>query len=435
MEDHDPIVIAGGEGCILETVGGEHLIDAVSSLWCNVHGHRCAEIDAAVIEQLGRVAHVTTLGMAADVTEQLARRLADCTPPGLEHVFFGSDGASAVEAAMKMAFQYWRQTSDAARRVSLDSTARTKFLALGRAYHGDTTGATSLGGIDHFHRLFRAMLFEPIRGPVPCTYRLPKGVTSDQALEFYATQYEGLIADHAGNLAAVVMEPLVQGAAGMITHPVGLLRRIREACDRHDVLLIVDEVATGVGRTGRLFACEHELVSPDILCLGKGLTGGYLPLSAAVASPRVFEAFGGQATEGRQFFHGHTFAGNPLAAAAAIASLDKLDRENLVAQVDERAGFLREELRQLDDHPAVGNIRGRGLMFGIELVRNRQTREPFDGPLQIGRKVCDAIRRRGVWIRPLGDVILIVPPLVVDRPTLTTIAESVVESIEEVLPR
>ncbi|TWU54418.1 L-Lysine-8-amino-7-oxononanoate aminotransferase [Rubripirellula tenax] len=423
MADFDPIVVRKADGCWLTTTDGRRLFDGVSSLWCNVHGHRHPKIDAAIRDQLDRVAHVTTLGMSAETTEILATRLAEVTPGDLAHTFFSSDGASAVEAALKMAFQYWRQTP-------MPQPEKTQFLALGGAYHGDTTGAVSLGGIEYFHQLFAPILFSPIRGPVPCTYRVPEEV---DPLEFYLSQFRELLHDHHHQLAAVVMEPLVQGAAGMITHPVGLLSAVRELCDEFNVLMVVDEVATGFGRTGRLFACEHESVTPDILCLGKGLTGGYLPMAATIARPHVFDAFLAPATDSKQFFHGHTFSGNPLAAAAAIASIELFDETDLVASVDQKANHLRKRLSGLLNHPNVGDIRGRGLMVGIEIVADRETKTPFDSNRQIGRNVCRAAVDRGVWVRPLTDVIVAMPPLVATMEELDILASAVIESIEQVL--
>jgi adenosylmethionine-8-amino-7-oxononanoate aminotransferase len=430
MAHYDPLVIERASGCWLTTTDGRRLLDGVASLWCNVHGHARAEIDAAIRDQLDRVAHVTTLGMSADVTERLAERLAQITPGDLSHVFFSSDGSSAVEAAIKMAFQYWHQCED-------PRPEKTKYLALDLAYHGDTTGAVSLGGIKYFHELFAPILFSPIRGPLPCTYRLPTGVRSQagtgpgSACAHYADQIERLLSRHHEQLAAVVMEPLVQGAAGMITHPPGLLRRVRELCDRYGVLLICDEVATGFGRTGSLFACEQEDVTPDILCLGKGLTGGYLPMAATVARPHVYDAFLGPLAASRQFFHGHTFAGNPLAAAAALASLDLLESESTIEQVQAKGDHLRSRLAALADHPHVGSLRGRGLMLGIELVEDRESQKPFDSAALVGRRICQRALEKGVWIRPLGDVVVLMPPLAIQEEELDVLADVVIESILE----
>lgn len=425
MAEHEPLVIERGEGCWLETTDGRRLFDGVASLWCNVHGHRNPTIDAAVREQLSRIAHVTTLGMSADVTERLAERLAEITPGDLQHTFFSSDGSSSVEAALKMAFQYWQQRADS-------QPDKTQYLALGSAYHGDTTGAVSLGGIDYFHQLFEPILFSPIRGPLPCCYRLPEGVRSETACDAYAGQIESLLREHHRRLAAVVMEPLVQGAAGMVTHPQGLLKRVRELCDSYEVLLICDEVATGFGRTGRMFACDHESVTPDILCVGKGLTSGYLPMAATIARPHVFDAFLAPTADLKQFFHGHTFGGNPLAAAAALASLDLFDQNRVTDHVPEKAERLRSRLSRLSDHPNVGDIRGRGLMVGIELVQDRETKIHFPPTQGVTRAVCARATEHGVWIRPLGEVVILMPPLVADDDQLDLLAEATCEAIETV---
>ena len=427
MAEYEPLEIQRGDGCFLVTTDGRRLFDGVSSLWCNVHGHRHPKIDAAIRDQLDRIAHVTSLGMSCETTERLARKLVALTPGDLAHVFFSNDGSSSVEAALKMAMQYWRQRDD-------PKAEKTNYLALGAAYHGDTTGGVSLGGISHFHQLFAPILFTPVRGPTPCTYRLPNGISSQDACDHYISQFETLLQKHSESLAAVVMEPLVQGAAGMITHPVGLLRRIRQLCDQHDVLLICDEVATGFGRTGKLFACEHESVTPDILCLGKGLTGGYLPMAATIARTPIYEAFLAPTADSRQFFHGHTFAGNPLAAAAAIASIDLFESDQIVPKVDQKSAYLRRRLSVLDDHPHVGDIRGRGLMIGIELVQDRESKALFDPVKLVGQKVCRQAIRRGVWIRPLGDVVILMPPLAASESELKLLADVVIESIEAELP-
>ncbi len=426
MADYEPLVIRHALGCTLTTTDGRELIDGVASLWCNVHGHRHPKLDAAVREQLDRVAHITTLGMSCETTEHLAEMLVAISPGDLQHVFFSSDGSCAVESALKMAFQYWQQRPN-------PKPQKTQFLALGQAYHGDTTGSVSLGGIKFFHDLFAPILFSPVRGPVPCSYRLPNGIGIEQAAEYYAGQIEECLRTHHNQLAAIVMEPLVQGAAGMITHPAGLLAKIRALCDQYDVLLIVDEVATGFGRTGKLFACEHEQVTPDILCLGKGLTGGYLPMAATLARTKIFEAFLANAADAKQFFHGHTFGGNPLAAAAAIASIELLQQPELLESVNVKAGQLRERLNELVKHPNVGDIRGRGFMVGIEMVADRQTQASFPSTTQLGRRICKRALDHGVWIRPLGDVIIVMPPLAIGDDQLATLSNAVIESIEQEL--
>ncbi len=423
MLEYEPLEIESADGCFLNTTDGRRLFDGVSSLWCNVHGHRHPKIDIAIRDQLDRVAHVTSLGMSGETTERLARKLVEITPGDLSHVFFSSDGSSSVEAALKMAMQYWRQRKD-------PRPEKTNYLALGAAYHGDTTGGVSLGGITHFHELFAPILFSPVRGPTPCSYRLPDGVGSQDACDHYAQEFESLFARHHQALAAIVMEPLVQGAAGMVTHPVGLLSRIRQLCDRYDVLMICDEVATGFGRTGRMFACEHEAVTPDILCLGKGLTGGYLPMAATIARPHIYEAFLAPTADSHQFFHGHTFGGNPLAAAAALASIELFESEETLNDVARKSEYLSKRLSPLAGHPNVGDIRGRGLMVGIELVKDSQTKAAFDSNELVGHQVCKQAIERGVWIRPLSDVVILMPPLVSSDQELNLLASAVVESID-----
>lgn len=429
MADYEPLLIERAEGNWLIDTQGRRLLDGVSSLWCNVHGHRHPRIDAAIIDQLSRVAHVTSIGMGCVTTAMLAERLAEITPGDLQHVFFSSDGSSAVEAALKMAMQYWHLQSQA--RPELANKVR--YLALGAAYHGDTTGAVSLGDIPLFHKLFAPILFQPLRGPLPDTYRLPRGVTSESALDHYAAQMDALIGKHADELAAVVIEPMVQGAAGMVVHPQGFLQRVRQACDAHDVLLIADEVATGFGRTGKMFACEHESVVPDLMCLGKGLTGGYLPMAATVARRHLFDAFLAPRSAGKQFFHGHTFSGNPLSAAAAIASLDIFRDDAVLENVGQRTEQIAAGLAALKNHRHVGDIRQRGTMVGIELVQQRDGRQRFAADQQVGNRVCQAAMGRGVWIRPLGDVVVLMPPLSIREDETRLLVDAACDAIAEVV--
>lgn len=430
MADYQPMVIERAEGNWLIDTEGRRWLDGFSSMWCNIHGHRRSEIDEAIIRQLGRVAHVTSLGMGCDTTARLAQRLAELAPGDLNHAFFSSDGSSAVEAAIKMAIQYWHLV--ASRDDAPELAAKTRYLALGSAYHGDTTGTVSLGDISHFHRLFRPILFAALRGPCPDTYRLPEGIEGDAALDHYAGCFERLIRQHHAELAAVVIEPLIQAAAGMILHPPGLLARIRAACDEHRVLLIADEVATGFGRTGKMFACEHEAVVPDMLCLGKGLTGGYLPMAATLARTPLFEAFLAPSSENRQFFHGHTFGGNPLAAAAALASLDLFRDQAVLEQLPAKIGRLASGLQPLHQNPHVGDVRQLGMIVGVEMVGCRERRERFPGAWGIGKRICDAIADWGVWVRPLGDTVVLMPPLAITEPELDLLTAAVRDGVERV---
>jgi adenosylmethionine-8-amino-7-oxononanoate aminotransferase len=406
-----PIVIEGAHGCFLVDLDGKEYLDGVSSLWCNVHGHRVPEIDAAVREQLDRVAHSTLLGVANVRAIELARRLVERAPPGLTRVFYSDDGATAVEVALKMAFQYWRQRPE-------PKPGKTKFLSLQAAYHGDTLGDVSVGDLARFRELFAPLLFPTVRAPSPHCYRCPLGLERATCALACADELARLVRQHADELAAVVIEPLVQGAAGMIAAPDGYLRRVRAVTRECDVLLIADEVAVGFGRTGTLFACSQEGVTPDFLCLAKGLTGGYLPLAATLTTEEIFSAFLGPPEERRTFYHGHTYTGNPLGCAAALASLDLLERPTGLPALPEKIQRLRMHLERLRALPIVGDVRQRGLMAGIELVEDRATRQPFPAARRIGARVCRAAREQGVLLRPLGDVIVVMPPLAIDLPLL-----------------
>lgn len=415
MSEYEPLVIERAEGCRLWDIDGREYIDAVASVWCNVHGHRHPRLDAAVREQLDKVAHVTSLGSSNPTTIKLARRLTEIAPAGLTRVFFSDSGATAVEVALKMALQYWRQRSD-------PRPQKTTYLALGNAYHGDTLGSVSVGGVERFHAMFRPLLFDVLRGPLPDMYRLPPGVSAENACAHYLAQVEAILSREHERTAALVVEPLVQAAAGMVMHPHGFLRGLRELTRRYDVLLIADEVAVGFGRTGKMFACEHEDVSPDMLCLAKGLTGGYLPVAATLTTDEVWNAFVGTYAESRTFFHGHTYGGNPLGCAVALATLDVFEEEQTLAHLPAKIARLNEHLARIAQHPHVGDVRQCGLIGAIELVRNRATHEPFAWEEKRGQKVCDFARTQGVLARPLGNVLVILPPLSISLDDLDRIA-------------
>jgi adenosylmethionine-8-amino-7-oxononanoate aminotransferase len=338
-------------------------------------------------------------------------------------VFYSDDGATAVEVAVKMAFQYWRQRRD-------PRPEKVCYVALGDAYHGDTLGAVSVGGVERFHAMFRPLLFEPIRAPAPRLYRLPPGVTRETACDYYLEQLERLLAEHHRRIAALIVEPMVQGAAGMIVQPKGYLRGVRELTRRYDVLLIADEVAVGMGRTGRMFACEHEHVAPDLMCVAKGLTGGYLPLAATLATEEIYGAFLGTYAESKSFFHGHTYGGNALGAAAALATLDVFEEERTLARMTETIDRLAGHLARIARLPHVGDVRQCGLLAGIELVRDRATAEPFPWEEKRGIRVCEAARAHGVLLRPLGNVVVIMPPLAISLEQLDKVCLAVEACIE-----
>ncbi len=426
MAEYEPLILERAEGCVLWDIDGNSYIDGISSLWCNIHGHRHPKIDAAVRQQLERVAHVTSLGSSNPMTIHLAKRLVDLAPPGLGHVFFSDDGATAVEVAIKMALQYWRQRKN-------PKPEKTCYLALGEAYHGDTLGGVSVGGVERFHAMFRPLLFETLRVPVPDMYRTPAGVGQEELCKYHLAKLEQVLAEHHRRLAAMVIEPLVQAAAGMIVHPRGYLRGARDLTRKYDVLLIADEVAVGFGRTGKMFACQHEGVTPDFLCLAKGITGGYLPLAATLATDEIYQAFLGTYAESKTFFHGHTYGGNPLGAAAALASLDIFEEEKTLERMAPKIARLKEHLARIGRMPHVGHVRQCGLIGAIELVRDKATKEPYPWEEKRGLRVCDYARNEGVLLRPLGNVIVIMPPLSITLEQLDKILGAMERGIEDVI--
>ena len=425
--DEEPLVIVAGEGNSLIDADGRRYLDGVSSLWCNVHGHRHPAIDAAVRAQLEHIAHSTMLGLTHPGAAELAARLIEIVPPGLTRVFYSDAGATAVEIALKLAFQYWQLRG---------RSERARFVSLEGAYHGDTLGAVSVGYSEAFHRFFRPLLFDSIRLTPPHLFRWRDGLDEASACAAALDEARRKLREHSGQIAAAIVEPLVQGAAGMWVHPPeylsGLAALVREA----GALLICDEVATGFGRTGTMFASLQASVSPDLLCVGKGITGGYLPLAATFASEEIFAAFLGRYDELVAFFHGHTYTGNPLACAAALASLDVFEREQTLGAVRATAALIDERLRrEVAGLAHVGDVRQAGLMIGIELVRDRAHREPFPAAGRVGYRVCKAARARGVILRPLGDVVVLMPPLTLTRPEADLLVDVAAQSIEEVTSR
>jgi adenosylmethionine---8-amino-7-oxononanoate aminotransferase len=397
--EEEPLLIERAEGSHVIDVDGRRYIDGTSSLWCNVHGHRHPAIDRAVSDQLGRVAHSTMLGLSHPGAAELAARLVGIAPAGLSRVFYSDSGSTAAEIALKMAFQYQRQRGD-------EHARRSSFVRLRDAYHGDTIGSVSVGGIDLFHAAYGPLLFE--------THAAEPGDAGD---------LDRILSTHGEEIAAVIVEPLVQGAAGILVHPRGYLRAVREICDEHDVLLICDEVATGFGRTGTMFACEQEDVAPDFLCLAKGITGGYMPLAATLTTERVYEGFLGAPEEQRTFFHGHTYTGNPLACAAALASLDVFESERTIERLQPKIGLLGERLEEITAMPGVAEVRWRGFMAGIDLGEH-------DPALRMGHRVTLEARERGAIVRPLGDTVVLVPPLSISAEDLMHLLDIVAASIE-----
>ncbi len=432
----EPIVIVDGKGAVLRDARGNEYLDANASIWTNLHGHRHPKINAAISRQLGRIAHSSALGLANVPASHLAKELIEAAGWPFERVFFSDDGSTAVEAALKMAYQY---------AVRTHPGTKPRFLSLGGAYHGDTVGAVSVGHIDMFHGAYRGLLFKSDSVPSPHCYRCPFNRAKPEradAREYRRCQWEcvGQVErkfdarrKKGGPYAGFIFEPLMQGAAGMIAQPDGWLRRATKIARQHGALLIADEVMTGFGRTGPLFACQTENVRPDLMALAKGMTGGYLPMAATLASRRVFNAFLGRYEDFKTFFHGHSYTGNQLGAAASLASLELLRSRQCALARQQLEKTLREELKSLWTLPAVGDIRQTGLVAGIELVKNWKTHARFDPRQRIGAKVCEAMAKRGVLTRPVGDVIVLMPPYCATPRQTARIVYSLKEAIGQVV--
>lgn len=407
----EPLIIERGEGNWLIDTDGRRWLDAISSLWVTVHGHHVRELDDAVKAQLDRVAHSTLLGQANVPSIELAAKLVALAPEGLTRVFYSDSGSTAVEIAVKQAYQFWQLSGRPEKR---------RFIALEEAYHGDTVGSVSVGGMALFHERFRDLLFPVERIPTPHAYRWKGADVLGESL----AALERLLDEKAHTIAGLVIEPLIQGAAGMLVQPKGYLKAVAELCRKHDVLLICDEVATGFGRTGTMFAVEQEGVTPDFLCLAKGLTGGYLPLAATLSTERVYRAFLGRFDEAKTFFHGHTYTGNPLACAAALANLALFETRRPLDAMRPAMDALAKGLERVATLPHVGDVRRVGMMVGVELVKDRATKAEYEFGERLGFKVCLAARKHQVLLRPLGNVIVLMPPLslTVDEASLLTTA-------------
>ena len=419
--NEEPLIIKDGRGIILRDINGNEYIDGISSMWCNIHGHRRKEIDNAIKDQLDKVAHTTLLGMSNIPSAKLAKRLVEITPEGLNKVFYSDNGSNAIEVAIKMAFQYWQYKGH---------RDKTKFVTLQYGYHGDTLGAVGVGGIDIFHSVFKPLLLKTFVSPSPYCYRCPydkdKAACSSECLG----EMEEILSKNSGSIAAMVMEPLVQGAGGIIVHPQGFLSGVKDLCEKYNILLIADEVMVGFGRTGKMFACSHENVTPDILTISKGLNGGYMPLAATLAADEIYNTFLGKYSEQKTFFHGHTYTGNPLACAAALASIDIFEREKVMEGLEPKIRALQERLEQFQELKSVGDVRQCGLIAGIELVKNRETKEPYSWEEKIGIRVSYEARQRGLITRPLSNVMVVMPPLSIKISELNNMMEILYESIE-----
>ena len=415
-----PVIVEQGEGIYLIDTEGNRYIDGVASMWTNVHGHNRREINEAITAQLNKIAHSTLLGYANVPAIQLAKKLVEITPYALNRVFLSDDGATSVEIALKMAYQYWQHKSESERKV---------FLHLDAAYHGDTVGAMSVGGIDLFHNTYSALLFETVTTPSPYVYRSVEGHDAEAVKDYCLREMEKILQAHEEEIAAVILEPLIQGAGGMIVSPKGFLKGAAALAQKYNTLLILDEVLTGFGRTGKMWACEHEEVTPDILCTAKGLTAGYLPLAATLTTDEVFNSFLGDYRDFKTFFHGHTFTGNQLGCAAALANIDLFEDTNLIDQIQPTIDHFKIRLQEFYTLDHVGDVRVCGLAAGIELVRDKVTKEAYPAPDKVGMRVCKEALKHGAMLRPLVNVIVLMPPLQISIAELDRLLEIVYSAI------
>lgn len=420
--ERDPLIIESGNGVRVKDIDGKEYLDGYSSLWLNVHGHRKKEIDDAIKKQIDKISHSTLLGAANVPSILLAKELIDIAPENMTRVFYSDSGATAVEISIKMAYQYWQNIGQPKKR---------KFVTLRNGYHGDTVGTMSVGSIDIYHRVYTSLLFETIAIPFPEVYRHP--LVDEQAIcaESLKRLEEVFKAQHE-EIAGMTVESMVQGAGGMNVMPKGYLKGVEQLCKKYNVLFIVDEVATGFGRTGKMFAVEHEGVEPDMMTLAKGITGGYLPVAATLTSEKVYSAFYADFAAGKTFYHGHSFTGNQLGCAAALANLDIFKKENLIQQVAEKAAWLTAQLKEIKVLSYVGDVRQLGFMCGIELVQNKETKELFPREARIGYHATLKMRELGMLTRPLGDVVVFMPPLAATYEELTEMLAILKEGIIQV---
>ncbi len=421
--DNDPLVIERGEGFYLIDVEGKRYIDGVSSLWVLIHGHGRKELTDAMERQSKELCHSTLLGLANVPAIVLAKRLVGIAPGSLSKVFYSDNGSTSTEIAVKMSYQYWQQKGEKRRK---------RFISFTNGYHGDTIGAVSIGGIDLFHKVYRPLLFKTYKAPSPYCYRCPLKLDRGSCGMACVAEFERTVKEHRDEVCAVVIEPLMQGAAGMISQPEGFLRAVWKIAKDNGLHFIADEVATGFGRTGTMFACRQEGIEPDFMCVAKGITGGYLPLAATMTTNEVFEGFMGRFDEFKTFFHGHTYTGNPVACAVAVENLALYEKERTIEKMADKIVQLREGLKRFTDLPHVGEVRQKGFMVGIELVKSRKTKRPYPPGEKVGHRVIMEARKRGVIIRPLGDVIVLMPPPAIDAGILEELVDVTYDCVKKI---
>lgn len=423
MKDYDahPLIIESGEGIMLKDTEGKTYYDGFSSVWLNVHGHRKPELNEAIRRQLDKIAHSTLLGMTNVPATELAERLVQIAPERLTRVFYSDSGAEAVEIALKIAFQYWKNKGNG---------EKSKFVTMKNGYHGDTIGAISVGSIDIFHKTYESLMFDSYKVPYPYVYRYPGGDAKACKAHCLA-ELERLFAERHREIAGLIVESMVQGAGGMIVMPPGFYKEVERLCRKYDVLLIADEVAVGFGRTGKMFACEHEQVEPDLMAVAKGLTGGYLPVAATLATEEIYEAFYADYTEMKTLFHGHSYTGNQLGCAVALENLRLFESERLLEQVNEKADWMRKQLERIADLQHVGEVRQLGMIAGVEVVKNRETREPYPWQERVGYRISLKMRELGMLTRPMGDTIVFMPPLASSKDDISAMVSIMEQAIVE----
>ncbi|MBR2179917.1 MAG: adenosylmethionine--8-amino-7-oxononanoate transaminase [Selenomonadaceae bacterium] len=428
MKDYEtlpPIVVDHGKGCWLYDIHGNKYLDVVSSWWCNLLGHCNPNINAAIKEQVDKLEHVIFANFTHKPVIELAQRLAEIMPSRIKKFHFNDNGSAAIECALKMCFQYYLQTGKPKKKY---------FMCLTNGYHGETIGALSVGALDLYTELYRPLMLKTFPIEAPDCYRCPFGQNRDNCQCECFANAEKVFAEHAEETAAVIFEPLLQGSAGMRIYPPLYIKKLRQLCDDYDVLMIADEIATGFGRTGKMFACDNADISPDVMCISKGLTGGYMPMSATCVSDKIYDAFYDDYNTGKAFMHSHTYAGNPLACSAALAVQKILREQNILSTAAENAKFLTAELNSaLIDHPNVGEIRHIGLVHAIELVADKKNKTPFDSKRRLGYEIYKKALKRGLLLRPLGDVLYFNPPLIINHDEIKFAIETAKTSISEVL--
>ena len=415
--DENPVIIERGDGVYLIDIDGHRYIDGIASMWTNVHGHNHPDLNAALKNQLDKIAHATLLGYSNIPAIQLAKKLVEITPIGLSKVFYSDNGSTAVEVALKMAFQYWQHK---------EQPERNQFIHFDNAYHGDTVGAMSVGGIKTFHDTFSTLLFKSLR------VSAPQHISDESEKTCWLNSVERVLSENRGKIAGIILEPLIQGAGGMLMSPKGFLKGLEALAKDWDTLLIVDEVMTGFGRTGKMWGCEHEDVSPDILCTAKGLTAGYLPLAATLTTDEIYDAFLGDYSELKTFFHGHTFTGNPLGCAIALENIAIFEREKLIEKLQSKIAHFKDRLLEFYQLKHVGDVRVCGMVAGIELMKNPDTNTPYPYEEKVGIQVCKAALNKGAILRPLVNTIVLMPPLQISISELDILLDITYSAIKEV---